>query len=1417
MVADTNALLALLVDVSIKALLIALVAGAGLAIFRIRDSNVRHRAWTCVLAAMLLLPALTLIAPRVAVPSRVYPTWQSGGSNLGAVQHVADPPLTAPATIMPVGPLVTERHVRSATQATQLPAANRDSNTNVPAPNARRAAAPERDVRPPWPPMSRAIRWSAVLLSGYAIGFTLFAARLLVAFHGARRLVASSQAVELAPDFARLVGKSRVRESTQVRVPLTVGWLCPTILLPGDWRNWDPVLVRGALTHEETHLRRRDQWVTLCAEWNRVIYWFHPLVWFLRRQLATLAERACDDNVIETLGDRAAYAEQLLLLAGRLAGKTRRLEPLALSMARTPRVERRIDAILDLGRPLTRRIGIRRAVALLGALVPLIVLAAGLKAQVPEAAPQRPTRGDKAAAKQVLPVLRGRITDERGAPVTDATIELTGSKPTTRRFLRNITTDAQGRYQLEQIDEPDDYRVRITSQRWVGVTDLDALERIPLAPESAVVRDFQLQRACQIRIQVVNESLEPISRASVYIASVAENSIGNLNRVSADREGYALLGGVPPSSTDYIIAAHHADYAFGKLVKKLDNADNLATAMIILSKGEAVTGKILCSDGLPASGWRVGALPEWWNFGAYPSGTEIAEDGTFTLNHVAADTYNVYVSVPTGEGRMTRHENPLPGVTLPSADGPLAIRLRVPSPHSMTEIRGRVRFVGTPPQNSISISAYSDSNEFSGGGRIERGGQEFRVSVPPGRHRLNFHSDEIEQKTVNNVIAPNDSLVVELAALERPVIRGRAVRKDTGEPLTKFRVKMVKKQWLRGANYVQDERWRTIENERGEFDIEVLQPAICEAIVAADGFAAGRSEPINTDVNKGQRVKIELGVGTLLSGTVVDEQGQPIDGAKVIPVTKSLQTSPRTGTPFVSGEGGVQTVAGRFAIDNLTPGKEYLKVTHPDYTFAILENIDIPAEGLALPPITLKVGGTIRGRVYDASGQPQANVRLHFQDDIHGHGRSFFPEGVLASVVTDRNGDYEVRGLPDQVCFVRRDDEWTQFGVVRHAILAESGRTHTLNLGGPSSVRGRVLINGTPLANVKLQLAAENPRFSLFKVFAQTASDGSFVFWGPPAGRWTLYYLIPGQRNGWVRVRDVQLTGGPMELGVIDESSTKLIVECQGLPPEALGKLTVSLEEYNPKWPFGNQVGAMAPLTKPGDPFVFNFVPPGKYELTAMPQPNSDQPTNRFTVRQLVEVSAGRPEQVVTFKIPTGTAVLRGRFESADESGRYNPPNLWSKDGRLLGSLYISADNVYEVSGLPAGEYYLTDADTRDAAPVVEFTLADGERKTIDITPDTFKPRPRRIGFLELHTYTNDGIPLPGCEITFSGAGEAPKLGSAQYGRLVYTGPAGEYNLTVSYPGFETLRRKVTLPAVSEQGRAQGDYEINLRLTPITR
>ncbi len=199
---------------------------------------------------------------------------------------------------------------------------------------------------------------------------------------------------------------SLIAECPLIHVPLTIGAIRPVILLPPDWLTWQPEKLRDVIIHESTHVRRRDYAVMLLAELNRCLYWFHPLAWWLRAQLAILAEQTCDDAAIEAAqGDRPRYARHLLEVAQSAAVLKGRLAQSGIAMAQRPNVESRILSILDFARPLTQRMTWFRGLILLGLMVPLIALTAALRpaaaqsVDIPE--PSVSTEPVKASIKDV--------------------------------------------------------------------------------------------------------------------------------------------------------------------------------------------------------------------------------------------------------------------------------------------------------------------------------------------------------------------------------------------------------------------------------------------------------------------------------------------------------------------------------------------------------------------------------------------------------------------------------------------------------------------------------------------------------------------------------------------------------------------------------------------------------------------------------------------------------------------------------------------------------------------------------------------------------------------------------------------------------------------------------------------------------
>src|SRR5262249_24414501 len=113
--------------------------------------------------------------------------------------------------------------------------------------------------------------------------------------------------------------------------PVTVGWIHPKVILPGNWSGWPERQRRGILVHEAEHVRRRDPLTEWLALLNRAVFWFHPLAWWLEKEVSRLAEEACDAAVLASGFEPREYAEYLLTLARSVARAGARVKVLGMA------------------------------------------------------------------------------------------------------------------------------------------------------------------------------------------------------------------------------------------------------------------------------------------------------------------------------------------------------------------------------------------------------------------------------------------------------------------------------------------------------------------------------------------------------------------------------------------------------------------------------------------------------------------------------------------------------------------------------------------------------------------------------------------------------------------------------------------------------------------------------------------------------------------------------------------------------------------------------------------------------------------------------------------------------------------------------------------------------------------------------
>jgi beta-lactamase regulating signal transducer with metallopeptidase domain len=141
-----------------------------------------------------------------------------------------------------------------------------------------------------------------VWLGGFAIG-VFFWFRWWRQIHAARR---SAKQLHLNLPIPVMSSPARLE-------PGVFGIRQPVLLVPaGITERLTPAQFEAVVAHELCHVRRRDNLTAAIHMVVEAVFWFHPLVWWIRERLVEERERACDEEVLRTAGDPQVYAEGIL-------------------------------------------------------------------------------------------------------------------------------------------------------------------------------------------------------------------------------------------------------------------------------------------------------------------------------------------------------------------------------------------------------------------------------------------------------------------------------------------------------------------------------------------------------------------------------------------------------------------------------------------------------------------------------------------------------------------------------------------------------------------------------------------------------------------------------------------------------------------------------------------------------------------------------------------------------------------------------------------------------------------------------------------------------------------------------------------------------------------------------------------------
>jgi beta-lactamase regulating signal transducer with metallopeptidase domain len=208
-------------------------------------------------------------------------------------------------------------------------------------------------VEPPTPE----IPWRSVIFVVWLAGAVLYLGIAAVRFHRFHRLLrhAAPAPADLQARARQLGQQLGLRRHPSVwMLPGPVApmlWAFagrPRVLLPVSlWTTLSEDQRSGLLAHELAHLRRHDHWTRRLELLTTALYWWAPVVWWVRREIAIVEEECCDAWVVWALPQKAReYALALLETVDFLCETRPVLPPAASGIRNVYYLRRRLSMIM---------------------------------------------------------------------------------------------------------------------------------------------------------------------------------------------------------------------------------------------------------------------------------------------------------------------------------------------------------------------------------------------------------------------------------------------------------------------------------------------------------------------------------------------------------------------------------------------------------------------------------------------------------------------------------------------------------------------------------------------------------------------------------------------------------------------------------------------------------------------------------------------------------------------------------------------------------------------------------------------------------------------------------------------------------------------------------------------------------------
>lgn len=745
---------------------------------------------------------------------------------------------------------------------------------------------------------------------------------------------------------------------------------------------------------------------------------FHPLVWFVARQVSELSEHACDDVVLDSFIEPIKYAEILTNIASRMSKRSFSTELSAGIVFSKHSLLRRVEMILSENRSKIVRFS---KITMFGTMLSLVVsLMVAVAIPIGEV--------DNSAGEMID--ISGTVIYD-GEALNDAVVYLLTYDTIYKIFNKCEKVAETGKngsfsFKINSFALKEKYKWAYPkiavykpgiSIGWSEIPDNGDKNNIIV----------NLKKPTFVKGIIKDKNGKPVPDAEVSVSGVsyAKNNntsfdgVSGINGISPDFKTITTSGGQfelkgMPENTIVSLKIVSPGYVHTSKWGIKAGSDN---EVIVIEPEGFISGKVIYGNNdKPASGILVAAEGM-----GYIETTETDKDGKFIITGIPKGNYTL--KIPMNDNQNQWASQPVQDVPVEEGKTTKGIELKLVNKRIIT---GRVSDIetGEPVRGHIVTAQNTDTAkivDFSAC-KTDMNGY-YKLNVPPGKININILAPEdyenIPQNHVVEVEEGNTLKNIDFRFKKGIEITGK-VLSPAGKPVPDAVISQI---------FEENNDWNRHmflkSGKDGTFKIKGLTEGrkLVLNVEQEDLKLKGKTE---TDVKSGVNliINLEKYETKKINGRVVDEQGKPVPGANI-----ELTTFYENGIGF----GSVAAVAdseGKYKVEGLVEGNKYaltakakgytdgsIPISAPpeekkpsDYRKILPDGKNTPVE-----TVLYKADRWIEGTISDEQGEPVAGANL----TINGG-----PSGFKMSV-TDSKGNFRIDSLSaliEMKLYVRHKD-----------------------------------------------------------------------------------------------------------------------------------------------------------------------------------------------------------------------------------------------------------------------------------------------------------------------------------------------------------------------------------------------------------